>query len=111
RSTSTPATAYVADVDKHFAAFRDHEAVVATRELRKQNGIGFDAPMWLAISLDDHLQQKSVPGDARWADVAISAYLAKVRDFVTASGFDAFLAAHKDYLAKVEKRLRDAITR
>lgn len=106
---ATPATAYVADVDAQFAAFREHPAVVATRELRQNPGIGFDGPMWLAIELDDALQLKRKPGDARWATVDIEAYLVKIRDFVKVSGFDAFLAKHAAYLRKVEDRLRAAL--
>lgn len=107
---ATPATAYVAAVDAHFAAFKNHPAVAATRELRQNPGIGFDGPMWLAVELDDTLQLRNRPGDARWANVDIEAYLAKIRDFVNASGFDAFLAQHRTYFTKIEDRLRAAIT-
>jgi len=105
---ATPATAYVAAVDAHFAPFKQHPAVLATLELR-QGGIGFDGPMWLAVELDDKLQLKNKPGDSRWANVDIESYLVKVRDFVTATGFDAFLAQHAVYFQKIEARLRTAI--
>jgi Domain of unknown function (DUF4932) len=106
----TPATQYVAAVDAHFVPFKDHAAVVATRQLRAQYGIGFDGPMWLAVQLDDKLVPRAPPGDARWDKVDITAYLATVRDFVTATGFDAFFAAHRAYFTRVEERLRGAIT-
>lgn len=105
---ATPKTAYVAAVDAHFAVHTEHPAVVATRELREA-GIGYDGPMWLAVQLDDQLQLRAPPLDPRWANVDIEAYLAKVRDFVTASGFDAFLATHRGYFTRIEERMRTAI--
>lgn len=105
---ATPTTKYVAAVDAHFASFKDHAAVVATRELREA-GIGYDGPMWLAVQLDDKLQLRAPPLDPRWASVDIEAYLTKVRDFVATSDFDGFLAKHRDYFARVEERMRTAI--
>lgn len=108
---ATPVTAYVAAVDAHFANFKDHPAVIATRELRQNPGIGFDGPMWLAIELDDQLKLKNRPSDSRWANVDLEAYLVKVRDFAITAGIDSFLAKHKVYLDKVEDRLRTEITK
>lgn len=107
----TPTTTYVSDVGKTFGPFGDHPAVVRTRELRAKYGISYDAPMWLAIQLDDKLYLKGRPLDARWANVDIASYLALVRDFVAATKFDAFLAAHASYYARVEERLRTAIAK
>ncbi len=107
----TPTTSYVSDAVKTFGPFRNHPAVVRTRELRAQYGIGYDAPMWLAVQLDDKLYLRAPPGDGRWANVDVDAYLVLVRDFATATSFDAFFAAHAPYYAKVEARLRDAIAK
>lgn len=105
----TPTTSYVSDAVKTFGPFKNHPAVVRTRELRAQYGIGYDAPMWLAVQLDDKLYLRGPPGDGRWANVDVDGYLVLVRDFAAASGFDAFFAAHAPYYAKVEARLRGAI--
>jgi hypothetical protein len=107
----TPATTYVSDVGTTFGPFSEHPAVQRTRELRAKYGIAFDAPMWLAVSLDDKLYLRSRPLDARWANVDIDGYLVLVRDFVTATKFEAFFAAHAPYFARVEARLRDAIAK
>lgn len=107
----TPASSYVSAVDAHFGPFSNHPAVVATRELRQKYGISYDAPMWLAIQLDDKLELRGPPGDPRWSTVDIPGYLATLREFVTATGLDAFLAQHAAYFAKVEDRLRTAITK
>src|SRR4051812_2452103 len=107
----TPSTKYVADVDAHFGALRDHPAVVRTKQLRDQFGIAFDAPMWLAVMLDDHYFLTGPPGDPRWASADADGYMTTVRDFVNASGFDAFEDAHAAYISKVENRVRTAITK
>jgi hypothetical protein len=107
----TPATSYVSDVSRTFGPFAEHPAVIRTRELRAKYGIAFDAPMWLAVSLDDKLYLRSRPLDARWTNVDIDGYLVLVREFVTASGFEAFFAAHAPYYARVEDRLRTAIAK
>lgn len=105
----TPSSAYVTAVDTHFAPHREHAAVAATRQLRASHGISYDAPMWLAVQLDDRLALKARPGDARWDTVDIDGYLASVRAFVADTGFDAFVATHEPYYKKVEDRLRTAI--
>jgi hypothetical protein len=107
----TPTTTYVSDVTTRFRPFSEHPAVVRTRELRAQYGIAFDAPMWLAVQLDDKLYLKGRPLDGRWANVDIDGYLVLVRDFVTATKFDEFFAAHAPYFARVEARLRGAIAK
>jgi hypothetical protein len=107
----TPTTSYVSDVVATFEPFREHPAVVRTRELRAQYGIAFDAPMWLAVVLDDKLYLRARPGDARWANVDIDGYLVLVRDFATASGFEAFFTKHAPYFSRVEERLRTAIAK
>src|SRR5258707_892659 len=45
-------TDYVSDVDKQLGAFADHKAVAMARELEAK-GIGYDAPIALAVHLDD----------------------------------------------------------
>jgi hypothetical protein len=107
----TPSTKYVADVDAHFGPLRDHPAVVRTKQLRDQFGIAFDAPMWLAVMLDDHYFLTGPPGDPRWASADADGYMTTVRDFVKASGFDAFEDAHAAYIGKVEDRIRAAISK
>lgn len=107
----TPATTYVSDVGKTFGPFAEHPAVVRTRELRAKYGISFDAPMWLAIQLDEKLYLHGRPLDARWENVDIDSYLVLVRDFVEATKFDAFFTSHAPYFARVETRLREAIAK
>jgi len=107
----TPSTGYVNAVDAHFGPYREHPAVLRTQQLRQTAGIGFDAPMWLAVVLDDKLFVKAPPGDARWANADTDGYMVLVRDFAEVTGFDAFLATHRPYFSRVEERLRTAIAK
>ena len=45
--------AYAQDVDKHFGGFQDHAVVNLARELRRNDGVSYDAVMSLAVHLKD----------------------------------------------------------
>lgn len=108
-----PATPYVAAIDRTFKPFANHHAIAATRELRTKHGIGWDAPMILAVHLDDHLQLRNaaeLPAlDKRFTGVDVETYAATLRDFAAASGLDAFLASQRDHLTKVETQLKTVV--
>jgi len=105
-----PATGYVADVDRAFAPFANHPAITMTRALREQHGIAFDAPIGLAIRLDDRFELRDADGlradDERWQGVDLAAYTAQLRAFATAARLDVFLAAHAAHFRAVEGALR-----
>ncbi|HEU5058773.1 MAG TPA: DUF4932 domain-containing protein [Kofleriaceae bacterium] len=105
-------TPYAAAVDRHFAPHREHPAVAATRRIREEAGIGFDAPMSLAISVDQEMRlirplAPWPPGlDGRWRKVDVAAYLAEVQRFAADSGAAAFFDGQRDYVRQVEERFR-----
>lgn len=96
-----------------FRPFVQHPAVVRARELRAKHGIGFDAPMILAVHLDDQLalhEAAELPLlDARWKGVDAEAYAALLRDFARDAKLDEFMAAHADHYAKIAGVLRGAV--
>jgi hypothetical protein len=108
-----PDTPYTRAVDAHFEAFREHPAVLASRDLHTTKSIGYNAPMDLAVHLDSASSlEPAVPLDphprrldSRWRKVAIGPYLAKVQAFARASKFGAFMASQRAYHRKVEARL------
>ena len=102
--TQASPTPYVADVDRTFAPFAQHAAVAMTRELRDKHGIGYDAPMELAIHLDDLALT-----DERWQGVDVKAYVAQIRAFENDAHTDAFFAAHAPYMQAVENRVGAAL--
>jgi hypothetical protein len=103
---------YAEAVDRHFAPFQDHPAVQATRALRAQHGISYNAVPDLAIQLDDGFR---LPGplspqvDARWQAAPVAAYLEAVRDFAAKSDYDGFRREQAAYFAAVEKRFQDLV--
>jgi hypothetical protein len=106
---TAPATAYVQAVDAHFGPLADHPAVAATRELRARHGISYDAPMTLAIHLDEAWQLRAPLAERRFSGVELEAYLAALREFARASDFAGFFAKHRAFHDRVATRLRDAI--
>ena len=104
------ASPYTTDVDATFKPFAGHPAVAATKLLRERFGIAFDAPMHLAIHLDDQLQPKAisdlVANDQRWRGVDVPAYAAKLRDFAEVAKLDQFMAKHALYYRRVEDAFR-----
>ena len=111
--------AYAADVDKHFAPFKDHPVVALARELRRTRGVSFEAPMSLAahvtappalaerVAFDPH----PVGLDARWRLVESRRFLQLARDFAGKARFAAFFDAHRDLYAASERAMRVTIAR
>ncbi len=108
-------TAYVADVDRTFAPFASHKAIQLTRALREKSGIAYDAPMILAVHLDEQFKPRGALAsvlpelDKRWQGVDIDGYVAALQAFAADSKLDDFLAAHRDYFSAVEARLQSRL--
>ena len=96
----------------HFRPYVQHAAVQRAKKLRAEKGIGYDAPMILAVHLDDKLQLVNAAElpqlDKRWEGVDAEAYAADLRAFAADSKLDEFLAAHADHYKKIEGALRAA---
>ncbi len=103
---------YARAAQLHFAPSRDHPAVQASRDLRAQRGISYEAPLQLAIYLDAELHPirplDGAPGMDRWHGVDLDDYLAKVRDFAKVTDFDGFYKSQAAHHAAAEQRFRDA---
>ncbi len=106
------ATAYVTAVDARFGPFAKHPAVLATAALRAK-GIGRDAPMSLAVHLDDQRQLASPEAlivlEPRWKGIDLAAYLAQVRDFAMVTKLDAFFDEHRGLYEQDAAKLRAVV--
>ena len=109
-------TPYRRAVDAWFGPFHDHPAVGKTRELHGARGIGYNAPISLAVFLGDDL---GIPAellarpdelDPRWRGVAISAYVDAVRTFSTDARAAAFFDSQRPYFESVEHALDRALS-
>ncbi len=108
-------TAYLRAADAHFAPWRDHPAVARARGLRAEHGIAFNAPVSLALYLDDAFAPRRplrppLPGlDPRWGPVDLDAVAAELADFARQSDLAGFLAGQRPFLAAVEARVGEAL--
>lgn len=94
---------YCDDVTERFSPYRDHRAVDMMQRLREQNGIGYDAPMSLAL----HLRLLPDGGveyiggehslDSRFEGVDIEALTEAVSDFARQSRFKEFFDDHRPF--------------
>ncbi len=111
--------AYVKAVDAHFAAFRDHAVVERARRLRETRGIGFDAPMKLAVCLDAIEALRLRPGrsgfpltedgDDRWTPADAEAFLADLRAFARDAAVPAFLDSQRSLFEAARASLETAV--
>ncbi|MBA3455743.1 MAG: DUF4932 domain-containing protein [Deltaproteobacteria bacterium] len=111
--TEAPATPYVKAVDATFGPFKNHPAVLATQALRASHSISWDAPLILAVHLDDQLELVN-PGelpelDPRFTGADVAAYAATLRDFARDTKLDAFLDANRPYAEQVVATVRQMI--
>jgi hypothetical protein len=94
---------YAADVDRHFAAFREHGVVRRARELRRDRGVSYDAVMSMAIHLDSAdtvgeaipFEPRPAGLDERWPIADARRFLADARAFAAESDLATFLAQHE----------------
>jgi hypothetical protein len=106
---------YVAAMDAHFGAFREHPAVLEARRLRDEHGVAWDAPMSLAVhltALPELALRRDLEGmalDERWPREATLRFIELVRDFARDADFPAFHASQRALHAEAEARLAAAV--
>ncbi len=106
--------AYAQDADRQFGGFRDHAVVKLARQLRRNDGVSFDAVMSLAVHLKDAeglalagpIEPWPADLDARWKPEAAREFLAAARQFVRAAGFKQFCEQHWGLYGTTAGRLR-----
>lgn len=90
---------YIADIDSCFAEFKSHPAVIMMDNLRRSNGISYDAPMSFAINLtkagnDFVLVNDTVAPETRWEGLDLKKVASTISDFYTKSNFSDFFKSH-----------------
>ena len=99
-----------------FGEFADHPAVEHTRHLIYSRGIGFDAPMWLALYMervDDGFRLKEDAAfwyeDERWTQEIAEEFIPLINDFYIDSNFGEFFDANIPYFEEHTQRLIDEL--
>jgi hypothetical protein len=108
---------YVQDVESHFGRFRDHPAVKLAQELRQTRGIGFNAPMGLAmhvtdaVSLHEKVSLSPLPDsmDSRWTSKNAREFLAPARGFVAETDFKGFFDKHEPLYQLAVQRMQETL--
>lgn len=106
---------YNADIDKYFAPFKDHPAIVLARKLRKTNSIGYDAPMNLAVYMNDsencsaRVPLNPLPKgiDHRWTPKTAISFFEALHKFSKDTDFASFLKSHEE-LYKIAAKSMDS---
>jgi hypothetical protein len=110
---------YADEVDKHFAPFKNHEAIKAIQSMRAQFGVSYDAPMSFAMHLDNVddlkllIDPKKPPYtfDSRWNPEATQAFLVKLRSFVKDSHFTEFIDSHRAFYDKATGSMKGLLAK
>ena len=110
---------YVKDIEKHFDPTKKHAAVEMAKNLRQNAGIGFDAPMSLAVylthppQLEERIDFEKYPEllDRRWTTETVRDFLKKTRDFVQDSDFMKFLRDHQEFYSVTLERAQDFVNK
>jgi hypothetical protein len=102
-------TKYERAVAKKIEEIADHPAVAASRRLSQDHGIGYNAPVGLAVHLEWPSLEPRRPLDPfpphlddRWQRVDLPAYLQQVRELVRDRDLERFFADHAAYFLGVE---------
>lgn len=90
---------YTEAVEKRFGRFRQHPAVRLAAKLQRTRGVGYDAPMTLAVhlgdavSLEPRLPLEPWPPalDRRWTVAEVRQFLPLARQFAKDTGFHRFV--------------------
>jgi len=94
---------YDKDIKKYFKPYKDHSAIKFAAELRKKRGMGYNAPMALAVhvgkvpNLQELVPLEPHPAelDSRWRPEEAREFLEEARLFAKESNFGKFYNYHK----------------
>jgi hypothetical protein len=108
---------YIAAVEKQFGSYRKHPVVQLAAALRGKYGVSFDAPMSLAVYLDDvnslrlkvPLEPRPDGLDERWHPNDVRDFLEKARQFVKESKFDDFVKSQQPVYSKTVADLQSLL--
>jgi len=105
---------YEAAIDAHFKQFREHEAVRLARELRRRDGVAYDAVMSLAVHVTNietlaervPLDRPGILLDKRWHGGQARRFLEAARRFVAETRYLEFVQSQKPLYEIAGRRLK-----
>lgn len=108
---------YLKDVDSYFAPVRSHELIEYAADLRKKNGVSYDACMSMAVHLDEEgrwklrfpLDPRPDGLDGRWRDRSAGVFATRLNTFAQDSDFDKFLEEHRELYETTQQRMESLL--
>ncbi len=105
---------YISDIEKQFGPYRGHPVIKLAAKLREKNSVCYDAPMSLAVHLEDannlemrlSLEPRPVGLDDRWRPEDVRDFLEKARQFAQEANFNDFLKEQQPMYNRAVARLR-----
>ena len=98
---------YTDRINQHFSSYKDHELIQFARKMRNENGISYEAPMSLAIFLDEDMNLLGkIPDDPlnRWRKDNIIEFVRLLKKFYTDAKCDEFFNNNQELYKIVSDR-------
>lgn len=101
---------YIDNLNEYFAPYKNHEIIEYLKTYRENYGVGYDAPMSLAIhlqivdgniSLTENVKENSL--DKRWGKGNLPRLIELLNDFYRTSKFHDFFISQSDFILTVEQ--------
>lgn len=101
---------YVEKIHKHFDGYKNHELIKYAQQIREGYGIGYDAVMSYAVSIDSLPAIKplvpfsqNIP-DKRWNETTLTKFTSLLKQFYQDADCKGFFQSNMEYYATAEKQ-------
>lgn len=99
---------YTDKIGRHYNSFKDHEIIQFVKKLRKENGVGYDAVMTMAIHLDDQLNPlvefTDIVPESRWGKDNSYEFVRLLKKFYKDSNSKEFFKENQNLFKQVRER-------
>ncbi|MEQ9232397.1 MAG: DUF4932 domain-containing protein [Cyclobacteriaceae bacterium] len=103
---------YTNDIEEHFSGHKDHSLIRFIKELRVENGLGYDAVMQMAVllkpppELTPRVDLIAVLDDRWGGEEKIAQFLVLIQQFYRESNFEGFYDSHRGLYSLAEERFQ-----
>jgi len=108
---------YVEEVDKYFAKYKTDSLILYAKQIRKKQGIAYDAPMSFAISIEIKDSIRFLPNiaqgiekmDKRWTEKSARYFLSLLNKFYKKTNFHSFFEQHQTTFSTMENNFDSCV--
>lgn len=102
---------YTDKINAHYAPYKNHKLIEFIKKIRRENGIGYDAVMKIAIHLDENLNPiteftDNVP-EGRWGKENADQFVKLLKEFYKQSNSKKFFKDNGELYEEASKRFLD----